>query len=340
VKIATPNGVFYAQLTEFLPTTPSGSLTTSTTGQNPIQGQIPGAGGVQPIGTVRAYPMGGGKVGLIVDGSNTQTELDISYAGFPQRKGYAHSFAYAQASQSHVLNIGQITVNTGQISAINGYHTATLSGPLVVSSNQPVDRISFFALNPGASITTGGDLNTLDVLTGINLNSGPGIIIGRDLNMINVGLDMDLTGGASIRVGRYLGLNPQPPKGTANGSNFLSQNQTLLGTNSATVLPGLAGNIGGSLNFGAGSTFTVNSGIPNTAVPGVGTSGTGSEAFLVSGKVTGVSPVFSQLVFPTFPSPGFINPSNNFTTSLFGGAPNFVARNGFQFPDFVLPPPT
>ncbi len=200
------------------------------------------------------------------------------------------------------------------ISAINGYHTADLSGPLVVSGTQPVDRISFDALHPGASIVTGGDLNTLDVLNGINLNSGPGIVIGRDLNLINVGLDVNLSNGASIRVGRYLGLQPQPPKGTGNGSNFLSLNQSLLGTNSAAVLPGLAGNIRGNLILGAGSTFTVNNGIPNTSIT-TGITGTLpvtiSEAFLVNGAVIGTSTLGSQIPAPqprafstrTIPSP-------------------------------------
>ena len=92
---------------------------------------------------------------------------------FPQRKGYAHSFAYGSTKQSHILNIGQITVNSGVISAINGYHTADLSGPLtIVGGTQPVDRIAFDALLPGRLDPTGGDLNTLDVLNGVNLNSG------------------------------------------------------------------------------------------------------------------------------------------------------------------------
>jgi hypothetical protein len=329
-KVATPNGVFTIQLTQFLPTTASGT-TSATTGQNPIQNQVPGAQGVQPIGTVRAYPMAGGKIGIIVDGTTTQSELDISPVGFPQRKGYAHSFAYAQAAQSHILNIGQITVNTGQLSAINGFHTADLSGPVVVSSDQPVDRISFNALLPGASITTGGDLNTLDVLQGITLNSGPGIVIGRDLNLLNVGTNIDLSNGASIRIGRYLGLQAQPAKGTGNGSNFLALNQTLLGTNSAAVLPGLAGNVQGSFNLGAGSTFTVNSGIPNTSIQtatGTGGTVTSSEAFLVNGQVTAQS-------LGQFAIPG-VSISNSFTPNV-----NFVVRNGIIFNGTqVLPPST
>ena len=222
---------------------------------------------VQPLGTVRAYGMSGGRVGIIIDGSTNQTEVDISPYPFHQRKGYAHSFAYGQANESHILNVGQITVNSGVISAINGFHSADLSGPLVIKSTQPVDRLSFDALLPGASITTGGDLNTLDVLNGVNLNSGPGIIIGRDLNLLNVGQDVDLSNGASIIVGRFLGLVPQPPKGTATGGNFLATNQALVGTGTSTIVPSLSAYIQGNVNIGDGSVFSVANGIPNTSIP-------------------------------------------------------------------------
>ena len=147
----------------------------------------------------------------------------------------------ARRTGPHILNIGQITVNSGVISAIKGFHTADLSGPLVIKSTQPVDRLAFDALCPGASITTGGDLNTLDILNGIDLNSGPGISIGRDLNLLNVGQDLDLSNGASINVGRYLGLVPQPPKGTATGANFLATNQSLVGTGTSTIVPSAVG---------------------------------------------------------------------------------------------------
>lgn len=40
----------------------------------------------QPIGTVRAYPMSGGRVGLIVDGSTQNTELSINPLGSPRRR--------------------------------------------------------------------------------------------------------------------------------------------------------------------------------------------------------------------------------------------------------------
>ena len=137
VIIATPDGShFIVQVTQFIPTPGGSQGSASPNAQNPIQGAIPGSSQrdnvpVQPLGTVRAYGMSGGRVGLIIDGSTNQTEVDISPYPFHQRKGYAHSFAYGQTNQTHILNIGQITVNSGVISAINGFHTADLSGPLV-----------------------------------------------------------------------------------------------------------------------------------------------------------------------------------------------------------------
>ena len=188
----------------------------------------------QPIGTLRVYAMPNGEVGIIVDGSNDNTELTINPLPTPIRKGYAHSYAYGQSGVTHILNIGQITVNSGSIAAIEGFHTANLVGPLVVGGTATVDRIAFNAINPGASITVGGTLNTLDVLQGITL-TGPtttstgststgNIEIGRDLNLLNVGQNIDLPNGSQILIDRHLGAVLQPPKGTGTGSNVLSLN--------------------------------------------------------------------------------------------------------------------
>ena len=87
--------------------------------------------------------MPNGEVGIIVDGSNDNTELTINPLPTPIRKGYAHSYAYGQSGVTHILNIGQITVNSGSIAAIEGFHTANLVGPLVVSGTATVDRIAF-----------------------------------------------------------------------------------------------------------------------------------------------------------------------------------------------------
>ena len=172
--------------------------------------------------------MPNGEVGIIVDGSNDNTELTINPLPTPIRKGYAHSYAYGQSGVTHILNIGQITVNSGSIAAIEGFHTANLVGPLVVNGTATVDRIAFNSIGPGASITTGGSLNTLDVLQGITLNTGTSISIGRDLNLLNVGGNINLSNGSQILIDRNLGAVLQPPKGTGTGSNVLSLNQPVV----------------------------------------------------------------------------------------------------------------
>jgi hypothetical protein len=298
--IGTPDGShFIVQVTQFIPTPGGSQGSASPNSQNAIQGVIPGGSTpVQPLGTIRGYAMSHGRVGLIIDGSTTQTEVDISPYPFHQRKGYAHSFAYGQTNETHLLNVGKIVVNSGVISAINGFHTTQLSGPLTIKGNQPVDRLSFNALLPGASIQTGSDLDTLDVLNGVTLNKGPGILIGRDLNLFNAGQDVNLSNGASIRVGRFLGLTPQPPKGTATGGNFLAVNQALIGTGTSTVVPSLSSYIQGNLIIGPGSVFMVNNGIPNTSIIGGNVASSAPSVLLINGQLNTSSGTFSQLQIP------------------------------------------
>jgi hypothetical protein len=213
----------------------------------------------QPIGTIRAYAMPGGKVGIIVDGSTSNTDLTINPLGQPQKKGFAKSFAYGEAGRNHLLNIGQLTVTSGQIGAIEGYQVAELSGPLTVTGTPSIDRIALDAILPGASIVTGGDLQTLDVLNNIDLSGpGTGITIGRDLNLLNVGGPITLSDGAFIDIGRNLGLLPQAPKGTGTGSNVLSLNFTQLSNSLISVIvPSVGSFIQGSIAINPGSTFAI-----------------------------------------------------------------------------------
>ncbi len=329
--IATPDGSrFIIQVTQFIPT-PGGSQGASPNAQNAIQGTTPGANSpVQPLGTVRAYGMSGGRVGIIIDGSTNQTEVDISPYPFHMRKGYAHSFAYGQANESHILNIGQITVNSGIIAAINGFHSANLSGPLVISSTQPVDRLSFNAIRPGASITTGGDLNTLDVLTGITLDTAPGIVIGRDLNLLNVGQNIALSNGGSITVKRFLGLVPQPAKGTATGANFLATIQSLVGTGTSTIVPSLSAYVQGNVFIGDGSVISVGNGIPNTSIPGAGAQAAPS-ILLINGSLDTSSGTGSQLQIPGLST---LNTGTTFVNGLSSAINSVVARSGSNIAGF------
>ena len=103
----------------------------------------------QPIGTVRVYPMPDGKIGIIVDGSTANTELTINPLPQPIRKGYAHSYAYGQSGKAHLLNVGQITVNSGAIGAIEGFHSRRPVGAAHGHRHADVDRIAFNPSSPG-----------------------------------------------------------------------------------------------------------------------------------------------------------------------------------------------
>jgi hypothetical protein len=254
----------------------------------------------QPIGTVRVYPMPGGKLGIIVDGSNPTTELTINPLPQPIRKGYAHSFAYGQSGKGHLLNIGQITVTSGSIGAIEGFHSADLSGPIVAPGTTTVDRIAFNSLQPGASIQTGGDLNTLDVLQGITLTTGTNIQIGRDLNLLNVGQNITLSGGSKILIGRDMGAVLQPPKGTGTGANVLSLNLSLVGTTfNGIVPPEVSAYIQGNVTIDPGSAFVVGRNV--------------DQSIFIIGNVSGSSRVVipHSTVVPvtnTILTPGTVNP--------------------------------
>jgi hypothetical protein len=249
----------------------------------------------QPIGTVRAYAMPGGRVGIIVDGSTPNTDLTINPLGEPQRRGYAHSFAYGEAGRTHLLNIGQLTVTSGQIGAIEGYQVAELSGPLQVVGSTAIDRIALDAILPGASIQTGGDLNTLDVLNQIDLSgNGTGITIGRDLNLLNAGGSITLSNGANILIGRDLGLLSQPPKGTGTGSNVLALNYTSVSNSIISVnIPSVGAFIQGGMTINPGSVFAIAGNIYNV-LASAGTINGYSRLFINYGLTTQANPPFIQ----------------------------------------------
>ncbi len=265
----------------------------------------------QPIGTIRAYAMPGGRVGLIVDGLTSNTDVTINPLGQPQKKGFAHSFAYGETGRNHLLNIGQLTVTSGQIGAIEGFQDAELSGPLTVTGTPSIDRIALDAILPGGSIQVGGDLQTLDVLNNIDLSgTGTGISIGRDLNLLNVGGPITISNGASFFIGRNLGLVPQPPKGTGTGSNVLSINYTsVANTTIAVTIPSVGSFIQGNIAIDPGSYFGIGGLIYNTMYVEGSVNGY-SRLYIEYGSVTQTNPqVLTQL--PTTSINGTAPPTNS-----------------------------
>ena len=324
VQIATPDGSHFRVLLTLADSQYDGPLQaqTGSSGANVIPSNR-----IQGVGTVRAYPMPGGKVGIIVDGSTDNMQLVIDPLPFPQRKGYAHSFAYGQTGREHLLDIGSLNVTSGRINAILGFHTADLSGPLVIGGGAVVDRIAVDSIQPGGAIGIGGSLNTLDVLKGITLTSGPGISIANDLNLLNVGQNVVLSNGASLVVGRFVGLTPQPPKGTSTGSNVLSLNQSQIGSGTSQVISSISSYVQGDFTIGAGSVFKVGSGIASSSISG------GSTGFptpvLINGALIAASPTSVNIPH--------LSANNSFFTS--GVANNLVARNGIYVAGVQIVPP-
>ncbi len=189
-------------------------------------------------GTVHAEPMSGGRVKLIVNGTTTSSELSINPTIRERRKGIAHTYPGQSKVQDNVLHVGEIDVTSGQIGSILGYRTAELSGAVTIPGTESVSRIAFQSLVPGASITTGGDLDTFDVFNDLTIGGGPGINVGRDLNWLNVGGTVTVNSGSSLAVGRDIGLNAQAAKGTDPGGQ------------GAEILGDLVINPGGSLTVG------------------------------------------------------------------------------------------
>jgi hypothetical protein len=208
-------------------------------------------------GVVRAHALPGGKVAITAFGTTVDSIVAINPLVKRRAKGGAHNFAAGQAVNDSILHIGSIKIASGKVSEIVGYRSADLSGPVSVLAKTAINRIAFESLLPGASITTGGDLNTLDVLNSINLAGGPSITVGRDLNWINTNGDLTLNTGSSLIVGRDIGLVAQAAKGTGP--------------------PGQGGFVGGNLVIGPGSKISIGRSL---AAP-----------FVVNGNGTGMSRV-------------------------------------------------
>jgi hypothetical protein len=279
-------GGFSLSLVEFQATPVAGVTNPTNLQTTTVTGQATSASGpIQVKGTIRVYPLAGGQIGVIVDGTNNLTELDINPLPFPQRKSYAHSFAYGFAGRPSTINIASIDVTSGSIGAILGYHTANLTGPLTIDGNGNTDRIAFNSMTPGSSIVTGGDINTLDVYNSANLSgANTGISVGRDLNFMNIGGDLTLSNGANLFVGRNLGNVPQPTKGSETG--IAQPTSTLTNQLNAGML------VQGNLFIGQGSSFRV----AGELSPGVNTQPAtvvirgnleGAARFIVPGLIPG-----------------------------------------------------
>jgi hypothetical protein len=174
-------------------------------------------------GTIKAFYMGGGKFGLTLYGTSLASDLTINPVIDHRFQGTAHKYNSKQANYTNLINIGAITVANGTIGDIEGYKTAILSGPLIATANTPIDRIAFDEITAGASILTGGDVNTIDVFDSVFLSgANTGFSIGRDLNWFNAPGNVTLANGANIVLGRDLGLALQPAKGTGIGGQGFS----------------------------------------------------------------------------------------------------------------------
>ncbi|RUL81326.1 hypothetical protein [Tautonia sociabilis] len=173
--------------------------------------QLTGEGGI----TSSSLP--DGRIALVVRGTNTLSQLDVIPMFRPRVREGSHTFGPYKLFGDGVLDIGLLDVY-GPINGIFGFNTAKLSGPLLVRDAATVDRIALAELTPGSSIQVGGTLNQLEVLRSANFaGAGTGISTGLDLNVLNVGGYLTLAEGANITIGRDLGLVEQAASGTGRG---------------------------------------------------------------------------------------------------------------------------
>lgn len=168
-------------------------------------------------GAITSSSLPDGRIALVVRGTNSRSQLDIVPQQRPRISEGAHTIGPFKAFGDGVLNIGLLDVY-GPIDGIFGFNTAKLSGPLVVRDGATVNRVAVADIEPGGSIQVDGILNQLEVLRSAHFaGAGTGITTGLDLNVLNVGGFLTLSEGANIRIGRDLGLIEQPTNGTGRG---------------------------------------------------------------------------------------------------------------------------
>ena len=198
-------------------------------------------------GTIRGTPAPGGRVNLVASGTNSNTLLEINQI-IPMHSGHntAHTFDPTLANATGTLNIASLNVTSGRISAIEGYHTAILSGPLTVSGTSTVGRIAFSAIRAGGSINVGGTLSTLDIYNDAVFDRSAGLAVGLDLDWFEVGGNLSFDDGANMVVGRDLGALPQVAKGSGNpGQGLYVNGNFTIGTAGKVAI---VRNIGTNLN--------------------------------------------------------------------------------------------
>ena len=232
-------------------------------------------------GTVRATPASGGRVNLVVDGTNSGSLVEINRVVPGNQRGMAHTFQPGVGNSMPRLNLASVRITSGMVSAIEGYQTAELSGPITVAGSVRVDRIALSSILAGGSISVSGDLNTLDIYRNVNL-SGGSISVGRDLNWFQTFGNVSITNNSNIIVGRYLGLTAQPAKGSGNAGQGMY--------------------VGGNLTIDSTSSFAIGQYLAGTMSGGAG--------ILINGNFSGISRFFI-LGFPAYPP----SPASN----LFGG---------------------
>jgi len=168
-------------------------------------------------GTIRAYPDTGGRVKLVVDGTNENTELIIEPFARYRPRNQAQQFSVQVGRQDNLLHVSDIMITSGKIGSILGFRTMDLSGTVNIPGTSSVWRIAVNSIQPGGSIITGGDLDSLNVYNGAVFDGGTGLKVGRDLNWMTVNGNLEFRNGADFIVGRDIGLNTQPAKGTSAG---------------------------------------------------------------------------------------------------------------------------